>query len=98
MSNDSETLDDGLGVTPLRRASTFFLTRPRRFSNLDVSIEVALRRADLPKENNNHIETIGSLKSSESLVIKGNLKICYLYKRKNQKYSLGILIFSKELV
>lgn len=40
----------GLGVAsrPFRSASTFFLTRPRLRSNLDVSIEVARRRADLP--------------------------------------------------
>lgn len=50
----SETEELGLGVgsrpgpMPLRRASTFFLTRPRRFSNLDVSMEVARLRADFP--------------------------------------------------
>lgn len=54
ISNPSEMEELGLGVasvaacSPFRRASTFFLTRPRRFSNFDVSMEVARRRALLP--------------------------------------------------
>jgi len=54
ISNPSEMEELGLGVAsvaacrPFRRASTFFLTRPRRFSNFDVSMEVARRRALLP--------------------------------------------------
>jgi hypothetical protein len=54
MSRPSEIEELGLGVAsvvacrPFRIASTFFLTRPRRFSNLEVSMEVARRRALLP--------------------------------------------------
>jgi hypothetical protein len=54
MSRPSEMEELGLGVAsvaacrPFRSASTFFLTRPRRFSNLEVSMEVARRRALLP--------------------------------------------------
>jgi hypothetical protein len=53
MSRLSLTLLLGLGVAsvcrlPFLSASTFFFTRPRLFSNLLVSIDVALRRADFP--------------------------------------------------
>lgn len=45
----SDTEELGLGGAPeLRRASTFFLTRPRFFSYFCVSMLVALRRAALP--------------------------------------------------
>lgn len=48
----SETDELGLGVVsgrqPFRMISTFFLTRPRLFSNLLVSIEAARRLTDLP--------------------------------------------------
>lgn len=37
-----------LVITPLRICSTRFLTRPRRFSNFDVSIDAARLLTDLP--------------------------------------------------
>lgn len=50
----SDTDELGLGVVsgkqppPFLRTSTFFLARPRFFSNLLVSMEAALRLTDLP--------------------------------------------------
>lgn len=52
ISSPSETEELGLGVAsafkPFLKASTFFLTRPRRFSNLLVSIDAALLLTDFP--------------------------------------------------
>lgn len=52
MSRPSDTELLGLGVAsaviPFLKASAFFLTLPLLFSNLDVSIEAARLRTDLP--------------------------------------------------
>ncbi len=46
--SERELAGEGVSRTPFRTASSFFLILPRFFSNLDVSMDVALRRAAFP--------------------------------------------------